>query len=395
MPLHQEYQSSSFLINRIDTLKIKGVQSGTDYKPEKYRKWQHPFRFHSWMPFYADIQQIQSDPTAISPGLSIMSQNDLSTLITTVGYEYSGGKSYLHSRIRWQGWLPVLESGIDYGGPPDIIKPGSQVGDPSETKPGVVFTNTLSLPLNFTTGRFSQYINASISSSYNNRYIYNQETSTYDYGQTMVTGRLYFSNSDILAYRDIYPRWGQSFDYIFSSFPADKEIYGTISTFKTRFYFPGFLRNQSVKLGYQYEKQVLPPSNRILGNRADLPRGFNDFISLNYRLYTADYALPLFYPDLDLPGFLYIKRIRGGVFYDYAVGNGNYYPARITNKFHDYKEIFSSYGFELLADFHVLRIPFLISAGIQTAWKNTNEPPAVQALFRIDVYGLKVGKKRL
>ena len=55
--------SASFLINRVNIKQQdheKGV--GDNYNPEPYRKWQHLFRFHSWMPFYADIQQIQSDP---------------------------------------------------------------------------------------------------------------------------------------------------------------------------------------------------------------------------------------------------------------------------------------------------------------------------------------------
>lgn len=104
--------------------------------------------------------------------------------------------------------------------------------------------------------------------------------------------------------------------------------------------------------------------------------------------------MPLFYPDLTLPGLLYLKRIRCGVFYDYATGDGNYYLDRKTDTFHDYKEIFRSYGTEILADFHVLRIPFLISAGVQAAWKEPGQAPAIQGLFKIDVYGLKVGKQR-
>ena len=100
--------------------------------PEPYRKWQHLFRFHSWMPFYADIEAIKADPTAIRPGVSIMTQNTLSTLISTIGYEYSAEKRHvLHSRITWKGWYPVFESQLDYGTLPDISKSVEQVSDPS------------------------------------------------------------------------------------------------------------------------------------------------------------------------------------------------------------------------------------------------------------------------
>ena len=45
---------------------------------------------------------------------------------------------------------------------------------------------------------------------------------------------------------------------------------------------------------------------------------------------------------------------------------------------HDYNETFKSFGFELLADFHVLRIPFMISGGVQSAWKNISENPVFE-----------------
>ena len=195
-------------------------------------------------------------------------------------------------------------------------------------------------------------------------------------------------------YRDIYPRWAQVFDYSFSSFPGDKDIYGTLSTLRTSFYFPGFIRNHGIKLRYEYEYQELPSSKRLLGNRADLPRGYTDILSVDYRFYSADYVLPLLYPDLAIPGFLFLKRIRGGLFYDYGVGVGNYHIGAKTNPFHDYKETFRSFGTELLADFHLLRLPFLISAGVQAAWKDLGQQPAVQGLFKIDIYGFKVGKRR-
>ena len=41
----------------------------------------------------------------------------------------------------------------------------------------------------------------------------------------------------------------------------------------------------------------------------------------------------------------------------------------LATNLHNYNESFKSFGFELLADFHILRIPFMISGGVQTAWK--------------------------
>lgn len=396
LPEHSDYQKTSFLVNRMDTLRSMSTTDSVAYNPEPYRKWKHPFRFHSWMPFFADLDEIQSDPTAIKPGLTIMSQNDLSTLITTIGYEYSNGRNLIHTKIKWQGWFPVLESGFDYGYEPFISKLGNEVGDPEITIPGLTFTNTLSVPLNFSSGRFSQYFYTSVSSSYNNTYIYIKETGKpgkYDYGQTMLTERIYFSNIHKSAIRDIYPRWGQVADLSFSSFPGDRAIYGTLSTLRTAFYFPGFFRNHGIKL--RFESDYQDPSKLLFNNRAGFPRSWFNIISLDYKFYSADYVMPLLYPDITVPGVFYLKRIRGGLFYDYGAGDGNYYIGAKTNAFHDYKETFRSFGTELLADFHLFRIPFLISAGVQAAWRDTGQAPYIQGLLKIDVYGLKVGKQRL
>ena len=62
---------------------------------------------------------------------------------------------------------------------------------------------------------------------------------------------------------------------------------------------------------------------------------------------------------------------------------------------HSDRVSFHSFGFELLADFFVLRIPYMISGGIQSAWKNTGEAPTIELLFNIDLYGFTLGRKRM
>jgi hypothetical protein len=88
------------------------------------------------------------------------------------------------------------------------------------------------------------------------------------------------------------------------------------------------------------------------------------------------------------------------MFFDYASGTGNYYFERDANGnpvniFHDYNETFSSYGFELLTDFHLMRIPFMISAGFQTVWTKENKTPVFSLLFNIDLFGRILGKSSL
>jgi len=396
----KDVSSSSFLINRFD-IKPHSATDTTDlhYTPLPYRKWQHLFRFHSWMPFYADLEAIKSDPASIRPGVTIMTQNSLSTLISTIGYEYSADKrNLLHSRITWNGWYPVIESQLDYGAFPRISKMGQDVSSPSVVKPGISFLNTISIPLQFSSGRFSQYLRPYISVDYINQYIYIKEKSAYDYGQTIITGRLYFSNYDRSAIRDIYPKWAQILDFNYCFAPFDKAIYGSAVSLKTAFYFPGFFPNNGIKIRLETEKQ--DPEKYLYSNFSSLPRGYSDIISKEIQFVSVDYVLPLVYPDFNVASLLYLKRIRAGLFYDYAMGPGNSfyeYSANGLVPLYDTaeRESFKSFGVDLLADFHLLRIPFMISAGVQSAWKSLNQSPTVELLFNIDLFGLTIGKKRM
>lgn len=394
----ESISSSSFLINRFNINKQSvTAEPGNVYKPEPYRKWQHLFKFHSWMPFYADIEQVKADPASVRPGISIMTQNQLSTLISSVGYEYSAEKNHVfHSRVTWKGWYPVFESQLDYGNSPLIETSGESVGNPEVIQPGIRFLNTVSLPLIFSSGKFSEYFRPSFTSDYRNKYIYIKENGAYDYGQTLMSGRLFFSNYYRYALRDIYPRWAQTFDLNYFFAPFDKNIYGTSISIKSSFYFPGFLPNNGIRIRFEKEKQF--PVKFLYGNVISFPRGYKNLFAKDLDFLSADYVMPLVYPDFNISSLLYLKRIRSSLFYDYASGPGNsiyqstpdgLMPLYNSSTRHSLK----SFGFELMADFHVLRIPYMISGGVQTAWKNVNERPSYGLLFNIDLLGFSIGRQ--
>jgi hypothetical protein len=345
------------------------------------------------MPFYADIKEIQSDPVSVRPGITVMSQNQLSTLIASAGYEYSADKRHiLHSRVAWKGWYPVFESGIDYGYSPYIDKVGENVlWTPLNPNPLTKFTNTISIPLSFSPGQFSQTIYSSFSVDYLNRYIYLKERNTYDYGQFQMTGRLYFANYYRFAYRDINTRWAQVFDLSYTFAPFDKIIYGHDLALRTAFYFPGIFPNNSIRIRYETEKQEF--EKFYSGNRIHYPRSYLNIISTKLDFFSFDYSMPLLYPDLNISSLFYLTRIRSGFFFDYAQGTDNYHlDTKIRNRG---TETFSSFGIELLSDFYLFRIPYMISSGVQAAWKKFGEFPSYELLFSIDIYGMSIGRRRL
>lgn len=405
---------SSYLIDRFKPVP-SGPQSVSDhiYTPVPYAKWRNLFRFHSWMPFYADIEKIQDDPTSIRPGFTIMSQNNLSTLISSFGYEYSDQRHKFHAGIKWLGWYPVYESRIDYGNSIYVEKFREDVSDPADIINGYEWTNTLSLPLSFQGGHFNKYLYLSASSTLRNDFIYLKNRGVYDNLQNQLTGRIYFSNYQRSAIRDIYPKWAQILDVSYSDYPFDSEIYGDLLTAKTAFYFPGLMKNHGLKLKLEAEKQN--PEKFVLGNRASFARGYigvrtpydepyyENIISQDLLTGSIDYFMPLAYPDLNLAGLIYLTRIRTDFFYDFTRGTDNYVFVsdinsqgirEISMSKHDYAETFKSFGVQLMADYYVFRMPFMISSGIEASWRSPGGFPYLRLLFNIDVFGMNIGRNR-
>jgi hypothetical protein len=387
----------SYQVDRIVKPELgAGVIKGTEYIPEKYRKWQHPFRIHSWMPFYADLDLIKSDPRAIKPGFTILSQNHLSTVTSILGYEYSDRLHKLHSKLILKGWYPVFEIKVDYGQQNEVYKVGENVNNPVSVMPGLNLMNSVYLPLTFSSGRFIQNLYPSISVSYQNSYIYIKEKETYDFGQTALLARFYFSNYHISAFRDINPRWAQVVDLNFSFYPFDRNIFGPTITLKSALYFPGILRNNGIRLRYESDKQFV--EKIPLMNRINYPRSYKGIVSEDLNFFSIDYVAPLIYPDFNLFSLLYLPRIRTDLFYDYATGTGNYHPEYNNGtKVYQYTsgtEIFSSFGIELLADFYILRLPYMVSSGARTTWQRGSRNPTFEFLFNIDIYGMNIGRNR-
>jgi hypothetical protein len=373
------------------------INPSAEYTPVPYRKWHHLSGIHSWMPFYADIEAVKSDPTSIRPGATILSQNHLSTMIYSIGYEYSEDQRHLfHSRITWKGWYPVIDTRLDYGYRPEIDYAGENVTiTPDRVNQGVRSTTNIYIPLQFTTGKFTHSIYPYLSTSYRNKSIYLKERNSFDEGQTQFTGRLFLSNYHRSAMRDIFPRWAQVIDIAYSWAPFDELLYGTDLSLKSAFYFPGLFKNNGVRLRLEKEKQDF--ARFITSNRVRFPRGYHNIVSTKLDFFSVDYVVPLLYPDFNIGSFFYLTRIRAGLFYDYARGTDNFHlkitnnglaiDSRVTGP-----EIFSSFGIEMYSDFYLLRIPYPVSAGVQTTWKSFGEQPSFELLFNISIYGMNIGR---
>ena len=254
-----------------------------------------------------------------------------------------------------------------------------------DLQPNLDFTGSISIPLLFSSGRFYQQVVPYFWSNYTNNYIIDGDKITKGY--TQFGSRLYFYNFTSRSIKDIYPKFGQFADILYSLFPFENDYFGDEFTLRSAFYFPGGIKNSGIRLRYEMETQNVKLFK--LYNRTKSPRGYEGGYYDKVQYLSLDYTLPICYPDLNLDALFYLKRIRGSLFFDNAL-LGSINQTSPTKPF-EWVYI-NSKGLELMADFHLFRIPYMISAGAQAIWLKQSKLPVLEAAFTIDIYGNQIGR---
>jgi hypothetical protein len=88
--------------------------------------------------------------------------------------------------------------------------------------------------------------------------------------------------------------------------------------------------------------------NYVFRNEVPVPRGHTVSRFENFYSVSANYTLPLWYPDIALGPIVNFQRVRANVFYDYGWGQG---PTFI----HETSRTYSSVGIEAKVDLNVMR----------------------------------------
>ena len=363
----------------------------TLYTSKKYSKLANIFNFHSWAPVHID-----SESEEIRPGISLMSQNKLSTAITQLGYDYSTvnktGKWV--AKFDYTGLFPVLKFNADYGKERSqyyqinnltnslgqVIKKDTQLINFSYKVLNI--NGGISIPLNVSHGKMYRLIQPEFQVGYSQIW---QDASTPKslFRGTIIplTYRLYVHNLLKLGHRDIQPAIGQIIDIYFRHSPFGDRDYGTIWSAEGTLYFPGLVRHHGLKIngGFQQRKS----SDGSFSDLISYPRGYANL--LNNQLFTlkSDYVLPLFYPDWSLGKLSYFKRITLRLFYDQA-----WATVPIQNHTSEYQISIASTGGELIADCNILRLLVPAKIGVRTSYLTDQKSVNFEFLFSINFSAL-------
>ncbi len=357
---------------------LKSVFQQYDAAP--YIKSAGLFKFHSWLPFYMDLDEnnLSIDFQTIRPGVMLFSQNLLGTAFSTLSYRYDNGYNIFRPSFTFRGWYPVFSFTATLGGPVSILPWPDDVPLPEIQAYQKVVTAKTYIPLFFTNGKFLKVVQPQLEYEWSNTFYYN---GLFKSGLTRIHASFYTYRYLRSSLRDLYPKWGQFLSLTYTGTPSDEGQFGNLWTARADLYFPGILKHHSLRFGAGYQRQLLQqfylPVIRI-----SFPRGYRNYFAEEFMKVSANYAFPLLYPDFSLSWLLYIKRMSANLFYDLSYGV-NIQEVEEDRR-ESYTGMYHSTGVELLADINLLRIVFPFRAGIRYSYLPMLNTHHVEMLFTID-----------
>ena len=339
------------------------------YEIKKYRKGLHIFNFHSWAP-----ASINLNPQQLTSGISLLSQDVLSSTITTLNYEYNNSEKTgnFSANVNFMGWYPVINFSIRDGirsvPPPDFIKKQNYSYREKTSAIGI------SVPLNLTNGKYESSLNSSVNANFT------QVTHLSNTPKNIISGNLYLCSSEIkftrllrTSPRDLNPKWGQEFTFDYKKTFLNSDYNSSIFSCLINFFFPGIFPFQSIKITSAYQK--VKAENYYLSALISMPRGFKSSSAIydDFYKFSFDYKFPIIYPDKNISFLAYIKRVKMNFFIDFAQG-----------KRHSLMNNFESLGMELTLDTHFLRYFYPVDWGIRETYIPGRNLLSPELIFKIN-----------
>ena len=327
-----------------------------EYTAKPYRKWFHGFNLHSWAPFYFDPSQAVDLNTPIYPGLTLLSQNKLSTLTTQLSYYYRDGDHYIVPKIIYEGLFPVFELDVQVTTTSRYYKWPRGISAPENPDFYRRFSLRTYLPFNLSRGGWHRFVRPQLNFSYLHAYYVSDDE--VNIGLNYVDLSFFAYNLRKQSYKNIQPRFGQRIFLAYNKPLKNNKFFASAWFISFDQYLPGVARHHSWLLRFAFEVREKEKNEMVL-NRNSLPRGYEeDFSVFRSTKLSSEYGLPLLYPDLSLGPLLYIKRITISGYIDAAKIHfwEDYKNTRRTNS-----DLIYSYGLILGGEVHFLRffMPFL------------------------------------
>jgi hypothetical protein len=277
---------------------------GTGSYPEKkYPTASHLINFHSWRPYVNDPDY----------SFSLVSENVLNTLESQIFVAYDRDEQYkqVGANATYGALFPWLDAGYNYTFDRNSLF-GAQKVFWNESNVNAGF----SIPLNWTRNESNTSLQFGSDIVYNQRYysgIYKESFNSK--GFAYIDPSISFVHQSQQAQQQIYPRMAQvlnlSYSRAVTTFQADQFL---ASGF---LYLPGVAYTHSILLAAAFQQRDTL-NNARFSNNFPFSRGYTAENFYRMWRWSANYQLPLVYPECGIGNVVYFTRIRTNLYYDYT-----------------------------------------------------------------------------
>ena len=330
------------------------------YTEKKYSRILNLLNFHSWGPLSIDAEN-----TSVKPGIQLQSQNLLSSMILSLGYDHDWNmsNSRIFINLAYRGWYPEININAAY----TFRRSDSIRWDVLNLRAGV------GIPVNLSRGAWYRKLLPQVFFGFY-QYFPRAHYPGDAFSGTLQTleYRIYTYNLLKTSLRDLNPRWGQILELNFRHTPFGGAELGNIFSAETMLYFPGIGKHHSFGTyagfqnntagDYMFASMIASPSGYE-------PEGFEQEWVLK-----ASYEMPLFYPDWSIGSLFYFKRFRASAFYDLALARGK-----------EGWNTLQSAGASLLTDFHFLRFIAPLSIGIKATYRFSDAAIIPEFVYSVNI----------
>jgi hypothetical protein len=329
----------------------------------------------------------------------ISSRDLLSTAAINLGVAYDVNERTWSRKagVSYQGWLPIIDFNYLAGdrNVTDTYFGNSVKSSWKET----TFEAGLRLPVTLTRSKYlrqltiGNYVGITQTRSFVNEVTISGEDEPREIPNRLVPAfdslfyidKTMLSNGDLVynrfslsfynlikrSYRDFLHRWGQTVDFEWYGTPFGGDFRGDLAAIRGTAYFPGLFRHHFLyaRVGYQKLFQSSDQDIYQFRNRLFKPRGHAFPSDEKFVSFSANYALPVWYPDIAFGALLNVQRFKLNMFYDFGQGSGRQYY--YSSKFVYYstsEATYHSLGGELTMDFNVLRFPLQFEVGVRASY---------------------------
>ncbi|MEP7371774.1 MAG: hypothetical protein ABI675_00210 [Chitinophagaceae bacterium] len=270
-----------------------------------YKKDTKLLNFHSWRPYYEDPEFT----------FSLYGQNVLNTMETELYYLYNKDEKINAAGVSaiYGKWFPYLSIGTQMTfARQQIVDSSVRQWNQLDSRIGI------NVPLSFVHGRMNDFLN--IGTNYFLRNQFNTGPNKNLTGKNDFTYLHHFfswTQQVATARQHIFPRLGYALNVNHRHAVTRVNAYQLLGSASV--YLPGVASTHSLVLTGAFQQR--DTSRAVFSSGFANARGHSDYYPTNAgsRMWraSANYHFPLLYPDWGFANILYLKRIRGNVFYDF------------------------------------------------------------------------------